>query len=74
MVENRYLPYDEIKEENHPLVNRPVGALNLPSVKVFAVNKSTIGDLVDYFNNPTNPRILPVVANEGDSKLISAVY
>ena len=74
MVENRYLPYDDIKEEGHPLHNRPVGSLNLPTTKVFVVSKSTIGELVDYFNNPQNPKVVPVVANEGDVKLISAVY
>ena len=43
MIENRFLPYDELKEEDHPLAGKPVTGLNLPEIALLDVNTATIG-------------------------------
>lgn len=32
MIENRFISYDELKEEDHPLAGKPISLLNLPSI------------------------------------------
>lgn len=32
MIENKFIPYDELKDVNHPLAGKPISELNLPEI------------------------------------------
>ena len=64
MVENEFIPYEELREPTHPLTEKPLMNINLPSVKPFT-HKNTIGEALDYFKNWDSSKCpaLPIVKN-----------
>ena len=46
-VENKFLPYDELKEEGHPWNGIKISELNLPSIKAYT--DLTIGEAKELF-------------------------
>ena len=43
MIENKFIPYDELKEPEHPLAGRPISDLNLHEIQSLDVATATIG-------------------------------
>ena len=50
MIENNFIPYDQLKEVEHPLNTRTLADLNLPYVDSLTL-ESTIGDCLAHFKS-----------------------
>lgn len=75
MIENRFMSYDELKEEHHPLNRRLISCLNLPYVQSFLPD-ATIGDCLAHFkniNHTTSPAI-PMINNLDDKRIVAVVF
>lgn len=68
MVENKFISYDELKEEGHPLNGKGLAELNLPEATTLDVESATVGEVYELLK--TNFGI-PLTK---DGKIVSVVF
>lgn len=61
-VENRFLPYDRLKEEGHIFQGVPLSELNLPDIE--AHENITVGQAKEIFEK--GAKIIPLKKSNGD--------
>ncbi|CAD8153187.1 unnamed protein product [Paramecium pentaurelia] len=68
MIENKFIPYDELKETGHPLAGRPITDLNLHDIQSLDVTTATIGQCLEILKTQ------PAVPLQENGKLLSVVF
>jgi len=43
MIEHKFIDYEELKEDNHPLNGKLLSTLNLPKAEVLDIDTATVG-------------------------------
>ena len=68
MIENRFIDYNELKEEDHPLNGKLISSLNLPSAITLDIETATVSQCLELLRKEKG---VPLMKN---GKIFSVMF
>lgn len=68
MIEHKFISYDELKEDTHPLNEKTIASANFPDVTVLEVGTAKVGECADILKK------LPGQPLFENGKIVSVVF